>query len=167
GFSLTGTELPREGNGHPTMVPYQIFETKDGSVAISAADSRQWIKFTQALNRTDLVDDPRFIDNSARVGHRKELIDALQKIMLKYDRDSLVSLMREFGIPSSPVQSVKDVLEDPQLQFRGMVQDIGGVVVPGCPIKMTGFTWKLQNAPPKQGQDALKILEDLEIPETL
>jgi crotonobetainyl-CoA:carnitine CoA-transferase CaiB-like acyl-CoA transferase len=166
GFSLTGKELPRQGNGHPTMVPYQVFETKDGSVAISAADSRQWQNFTQAVKMNDLIDDPRFIDNAARVDHRSELVDIIQKILRGYDRDTLVSLMRDFAIPSSPVQTVSDVIEDPQLVYRGMIQRIGDVVVPGFPIKMTGFSWTLKNPPPKQGQDALSILQDLEILET-
>jgi crotonobetainyl-CoA:carnitine CoA-transferase CaiB-like acyl-CoA transferase len=166
GFSLTGKELPRYGNGHPTMVPYQVFETKDGSVAISASDSRQWQRFTQALNRNDLADDPRFVDNASRVGHRKELVDSIQETLMEFDRDSLVSLMQEFSIPSSPVQNVKDVIDDPQLRHRRMIQKIGEVIVPGCPIKMTGFSWSLENPPPKQGQDALSILQDLEILKT-
>jgi len=167
GYSVTGKELPRQGNGHPTMVPYQIFETKDGSIAISASDSRQWQRFTQALNRADLFDDPRFVDNAARVGHRQELVDTIQKILLNYDRDTIVSLMRDYGVPSSAVQTIKDVIDDPQLQYRGMIQKIGGVIVPGCPIKMSDFTWNLRTAPPKQGQDALEILEDLEIPKNI
>jgi crotonobetainyl-CoA:carnitine CoA-transferase CaiB-like acyl-CoA transferase len=167
GYSITGRELPRQGNGHPTMVPYQVFETKDGSIAISASDSRQWERFTRALNRGDLFEDPRFVDNAARVGHREELVSAIQKILLNYDRNSILSLMREYGVPCSPVQTIKDVIGDPQLQHRGMIQRIGDVLVPGCPVKMSGFAWNVRTAPPKQGQDVLSILEDLEIPKEI
>lgn len=163
GYSITGKELPREGNGHPTMVPYQVFETRDGSVAISASDSRQWQRFTQAMGRSDLTDDPKFSDNASRVGHRKELIDSIQKMLIDYDRDALVSLMRQFGVPSSRVQSVKDVVTDPQLLHRNMIQEIGGVIVPGCPIKMTGFSWRLQNPPPALDEHSRVILQNLGI----
>ena len=166
GYSITGNQLPREGNGHPTMVPYQTFEAKDGAVAISASDARQWQRFTEALNRNDLVDDPRFRDNPSRVGHRKELVDIIQGMLSNYDRDNLVALMREYGVPASHVQSVRDVLGDPQLLHRQMIQDINGVIVPGCPIKMTGFSWELKNPPPSLGQHRREILQNLGIVRT-
>jgi crotonobetainyl-CoA:carnitine CoA-transferase CaiB-like acyl-CoA transferase len=75
--------------------------------------------------------------------------------------------MREYGVPCSPVQTIKDVIGDPQLQHRGMIQRIGDVLVPGCPVKMSGFAWNVRTAPPKQGQDVLSILEDLEIPKEI
>src|SRR5436190_866040 len=69
----TGVAPGRLGNAHPNIVPYETFETADGSVAVAVGSERQWLRFCAALGVPELAADPRFASNGDRVEHRDEL----------------------------------------------------------------------------------------------
>ena len=69
----TGVAPGRLGNAHPNIVPYETFETADGSIAVAVGSERQWLRFCAALGVPELAADPRFASNGDRVEHRDEL----------------------------------------------------------------------------------------------
>src|SRR3546814_20220818 len=84
-FLASGNEPRRFGNGHPTVVPYQVFDSSDGRVVIAVGNDRQFAVLCRGLlERPDVADDERFARNSARVANR----DALLEIMKQIGRES-------------------------------------------------------------------------------
>src|SRR4051812_48474654 len=69
----TGAQPARRGNAHPNIVPYETFDTADGEIAVAVATERQWPRLCVAVGLNDLIDDPQFATNDARVRNRDEL----------------------------------------------------------------------------------------------
>lgn len=159
-FSATGRELSVEGNVHPTISPYQLFRAKDGAIAIAITSDRLWQRFLEAVNRKDLLSDVRFENNAKRVQRRGELTSILNSLISNYNTHEFVNLMTKQGIPCAPVQTVKQVMTDPQLVYRKMILEVGEILVPGSPVKIDSSSSELCSNPPKLGEDTVKILEN-------
>ncbi|CAN5440732.1 CaiB/BaiF CoA-transferase family protein [soil metagenome] len=81
-YLTTGAEPRRYGNGHGTIVPYQVFDTLDGRVVIAVGNDRQFAALcAEALGRPELPLDPRFGANAARVAHREVLVAILAPLV--------------------------------------------------------------------------------------
>lgn len=161
GYSVKGAELTRTGNAHPTLAPYQVFRTVDGSAALGVASDRLWEKFAKALGQEELLLDPRFRTNAKRVAHRKLLVAKVEKILETLTTGELTAMMKEAGVPFSGVQSVAALVKDPQLIHRGMILDMEGVLTPGFPFRIDSMDWKLRSPPPALGEDTDRVLGEL------
>ncbi|HEX6066347.1 MAG TPA: CoA transferase, partial [Longimicrobiales bacterium] len=119
---LTGNEPARHGNAHPTIVPYQIFEAADGAVAIGVGNDAQWQRMCEAIGALDLRADPRYAGNAERVRHRAELTGLLSERLRGFTRADCVARLRAARVPVSEVRTVREVLADPQVIERGMIE---------------------------------------------
>jgi formyl-CoA transferase/CoA:oxalate CoA-transferase len=89
GYLLDGHIPRRQGSGHPMIVPYQVFPTQDGEIFIVGSNQRLWMRLCRALERVDLLQDPRFGSNTERVTYRDLLIPILQRETRKYPTKAL------------------------------------------------------------------------------
>src|SRR5439155_15773 len=80
-YLISGEEAPRLGNGHPNIVPYQAFHTRDGYVVVSCGNDRLYQELCQLLEREDLATDPRFATNPQRVRYREQLVPDSQEFL--------------------------------------------------------------------------------------
>src|SRR3546814_15845110 len=81
-FLASGNEPRRFGNGHPTVVPYQVFDSSDGRVVIAVGNDRQFAVLCRGLlERPDVADDERFARNSARVANRDALLEIIKPLV--------------------------------------------------------------------------------------
>ena len=164
-FWTGGTPGPM-GPGHPNIVPYQAFETADGSIVVAASLDRFWPLFCQVIGVAELADDPRFATNGARVEHRAQLIPLLARpLKTRTSRDWLERL-RAAQVPAGPVNSVAEALRDPQVASREMVVAIddpvaGAVHVAGNPIKMSGVASIDFKPAPLIGEHTREVLASL------
>src|SRR5436309_7410483 len=69
----TGVAPRAMGSAHPLNAPYQPFEASDGWIVIGGANHRQWLRVLEAIGAPELADDPRFVDNAARMANLKAL----------------------------------------------------------------------------------------------
>ncbi|ASO22929.1 formyl-CoA transferase [Actinoalloteichus hoggarensis] len=109
---ITDTEPGRHGNAHPSIVPYQTFETRDGVVMVAAGNDQLYRRLCTVLRRPDLADDPRFTRNSDRVRHRTMLVDELAVEFLGRTTAEWAEALRAGGVPASPVNGVLAALRD-------------------------------------------------------
>ena len=163
---LVGGKVPtRWGNAHPNIVPYQNFKTADGYLVIGVASEVIWKRFCQALDRSDLIDDARFANNSKRVENRAELIALLSKIFLERNNDAWFKLLTDAEVPCAPVQSIDQVFQAPQVLHRDMLMEVehptaGKVRMAGIPVKFSVTPASVRMPPPLLGEHNGEILKN-------
>ena len=166
GYLLEGQVPRRQGSGHPMIVPYQVFQTQDGEIFIVGSNQRLWIRLCQMLGREDLLQDPRFGSNKERVEHRHVLMPILQGETRKYPTAMLHEMLEKAGVPCAPVNTLDNVLTDPQTQARQMIVQIPHPLIPdlrllGLPIKLSETPGAVRLPPPLKGQHTEEVLIDL------
>jgi len=139
-YSYTGEVLTRQGNSHPTLFPYDAFETADGYVVIAAFSDGHWRSLCEAMDRPDLVADYPTPDD--RLAAREYLRGEIADWMGAHDTKTVVSTLQG-DVPVAPVHDVADVFEDSHVEARDMlatVEQPGAdreVTIAGNPIKMS------------------------------
>jgi crotonobetainyl-CoA:carnitine CoA-transferase CaiB-like acyl-CoA transferase len=112
---------------HTTQMPdlstiYQLFRTADGwAMVYPMATEAHWRGMCAVLDRPDLADDPRFVDVQSRVRHGGEANDELAKETVRFTTAELVRRMDEADVPVAPVNTRQAMIDDPQVQHRGIV----------------------------------------------
>lgn len=165
-YLISGEPPKRYGNAHPNVVPYQIFATTEGHLALGVGNDAQFQRLSEQLGLPELAHDPRFHTNAGRVQNREILIAQLQKIFLQRTAAEWVEQLTAAGIPAGPINNVAEILADPQIAAREMVVEI--VHVSGAPLKLLGPVPKfsatparVQSPPPLLGQHTEQVLREL------
>ena len=163
GFLLAGTVPKALGSAHPSLSPYRNFRCRDGQwVFIAGANDRLWRRLVGALGLADMADDPRFATNAGRVAHMDEtdaLVEAWTRTLGKME---VFARTKAYRIPCAPVRNAPEVMNDPHMHERGMLEridhpELGEIVVPSTPLRLHG-TDKVETRPsPTIGQHNSEI----------
>lgn len=132
-YFATGTAPARTGNGHPNIVPYQVFPVSDGEVIIATGNDAQFRRLCDVLGRPDLALDPAYSTNAGRVDRRDGLVRQLAAETGGWTRDALIAALQAARVPVGPINTIDQVFEDPQVVARGMrirPQGIDGLRTP-------------------------------------
>ena len=162
----TGEQPQRRGNAHPNIVPYETFATADGEIAVAVATERQWPRLCTALGLNELIDDPRFVDNGARVRHRDELRPLLAASLGLRPSAEWLAALDAAQIPCGPVNDVLAAFAQPQAVARDMRVSVehpvlGRVEQIGLPYKLSATPASIRSAPPILGEHSDEILSEL------
>lgn len=159
--------LPRRlGNAHANITPYQVFRCKEGDVILGVGNDSQYASFCGAIGRPELATDPRFATGEQRVRHRGELIPVLEQEFLQRTMAEWVELLNAHGVPCGPINTLKEVFEDPQVRHRGLrisMPHSAGVQAPGVasPLRLSESPVSYELAPPMLGEHTEQVLSDL------
>jgi CoA:oxalate CoA-transferase len=153
----SGQVPPRTGNRSHARSPLNVYPTNDGYVAINVAVEEHWHQLLAAMGRTDLRDDPRFKTNADRVAHLDEtdaLVGAWTRTLGKME---VFTIAKRYRIPCAPVRDVAEVMHDPHMHERGMLEwiehdEIGRIVVPTSPLRFHDADAVATTPSPKLGQ---------------
>jgi crotonobetainyl-CoA:carnitine CoA-transferase CaiB-like acyl-CoA transferase len=167
-YFATGKAPTRLGSRHPYATPFEAFPTGDGylAVALSGATENQWALFCAAIDRVDLIDDPRFETNSQRTEHHAELEAILGAILPGRTAAEWVQRLRPLRIPCGPVNTIAQAAENPQIRARSMLVDVplpagGSLRVPNTPVKLSRTPATARGSAPGLGEHANPILSRL------
>jgi crotonobetainyl-CoA:carnitine CoA-transferase CaiB-like acyl-CoA transferase len=165
-YLSTGSVPPRQGNAHFQIVPYQLFATADGWLALCVGNDGQWQKFSKAVGRADLGADPRFTSNNLRVENRGLLVPQLEELLRGRPTREWEELLEKAQVPCAPVWDYARLFAEPQLGVRGMkvtVRDPQGrpVDLVGSPFHIEGAKLAAMTHPPALGQHTDEVLEQL------
>lgn len=165
-YLASGVEPKRYGNGHPTVVPYQTFDTSDGRVVIAVGNDRQFAGLCALIGTSEIATDPRFARNSGRIENREALLALLRPRIAERSTAAWLEGLRGAGIPSGEVRGVGAALTAPETLARGMVQTVphptaGEVALVASPLKLSGTPVVAPAAPPLLGQDSDAVLAAL------
>jgi len=160
----SGVIPTREGNANPIAAPSDVFACQDGHLIIAAGNDGQFKGLCQALEVPELLTDPRFVDNPARIKHRDALRDILAQIVLSQPKAHWLERCARFGVPSGPINNMKEVFEDPAVQHRGIAIDVmhssgANVRLVRNPIRFARTPMK-HLAPPELGDHTDRVLQD-------
>ena len=164
-YFATGTAPRRLGNRHPTIVPYETFAASDGDFVVAVGNDALWRAFCRACGLDALGADPRYATNQQRVTAYDEIRPAIGDRLLTRTRAEWIATLGAAGVPCGSVRDVGEVIGDPQLVARDMVQavehpDLGTIRVLGVPIKLSDTPGSVRTAPPTLGQHTTAILLD-------
>ena len=165
-FFTTGEAPGRLGNRHPTIVPYECFDTADGAFVIAGGNDGIWRRLCAALDLPALAEDERFATNKGRVAHYGELRPQLAEQLKKRTRADWAARFNAAGVPCGSVRSISEVLGDPQIAARHMVAEVehptvGTARVIGSPVKLSDTPTEVRTAPPVLGQHTEAVLSEL------
>jgi len=165
-YLVAGQEAKRWGTAHESIVPYQVFNSKDYPIAIAAANQKIWENFAKALGKQEWLEDPRFASNPKRVEHRDVLIPLVAERMLEKTCDEWMELLLEASVPCGPVNNMERLFSDPQMLHRNMVAEvphptIGTLKLCGIPIKYSDTPGTIHRHPPLVGEHTEEILKDV------
>ncbi|MDQ3066629.1 MAG: CoA transferase [Actinomycetota bacterium] len=155
-----GAPAGRHGTAFPLIVPYEVFETADGELMIVAANDRLYAKVCGALDAPGLATDSRFATNPLRVENREKLIPLLQARIATRATAELLDRLRKAGVPASPVNDLKAVAQEEQLQALGILQELGGRELLSPPFSADGERVRYRSAPPLLGEHSREILAE-------
>jgi crotonobetainyl-CoA:carnitine CoA-transferase CaiB-like acyl-CoA transferase len=166
-WHLTAGFVPRRTvhSAHPSLVPFQSFETADGWIVIGCAKEKFWPRLCEAIGRPELARDPRFASFAARRDHADELRRILGATLRREPAAHWIARLGAAGVPCGPVHSAVEALGDPHTQARGLVVEtehprFGRVRQLASPVRV-GATPPPQRRAPFRHEDAEAILAGL------
>jgi crotonobetainyl-CoA:carnitine CoA-transferase CaiB-like acyl-CoA transferase len=166
GYLLAGVVPKALGSGAPGTSPYRNFRCADNQwIFIAGANDNLWKRLAGAIGLASLADDPRFATNAERVKNRVDLERIVQEAIGRFNREPLLKLLEEVGVPATPVNRVDQALEDGQVRAQNMIWDIdlprlGRIPVVGFPLAFSRMQPGFRRNPPRQGEHTNEILKE-------
>jgi formyl-CoA transferase len=165
-YLVAGREARRWGTAHESIIPYQVFQTKDRPIAIAVANQKLWVRFCRLIEREEWLEDPRFASNPKRVENREALLPLVDEVMAGKGCDEWMNRFVEAAIPCGPVNDMQHLFADPQVVHRDMIAEvphptIGTLRLAGIPIKYSETPGTIRSAPPLLGEHTDEILAEV------
>src|SRR2546427_11264468 len=157
---------PQAGNNHPTGIPTGVFETKDGHINIAAAGDDIYTRFCRAIERADLLTDPRFATAKARSANRDVIMEVLMPVTRQKPSAEWIAVLNDAGVPCGPIYSINESFADPQVQHLAMAQPVhspalGDLTILGHPVSFGTERLPIRNSAPELGQDNEDVLTSI------
>ena len=153
------------GSASQLVAPLQVFATRNRPVYVAVTSDRLWKSFCEALQLEHLLADPRFASNELRCANRADLIAVLEPCFLVADGNELVKRLIAKGVPCAPVQSIRDVVQDPHIVERQAVYErdyagLGRLKFANNPLRLSDAPMAVRRDAPTLGQHTSEILTE-------
>ena len=163
---VTGEAPGRRGSAHPNIVPYEIFATADGAIAVGVGSERQWPRFCDAIGLPTLAEDPRFGTNGDRVERRDELVPLIAARIATATSGTWLERFVAAEVPAGPVLDVLEAFSTPQaVAIRARVPmthaALGAVDQVRSPFDFAATPTSIRTPPPLLGEHSMEILREL------
>ena len=167
-YFVTGKAPEPLGTRHPSATPFQAFPSADGYlvVALSFCTENQWELLCGALGLPELLDDPRFTTSPKRTMHHGTLEPILEAAFRQRTTAEWLGELSAMGIPCGPINTIPEVVNDPQVRARGMIREVtqeraGTISIANTPVNMSRSETGIKGPPPEFGQDTSDVLQQL------
>lgn len=165
-YFATGENPSRMGTRHPSLMPYQAFETEDSYIVVGVISEQHWPGFCRALDREEWIDDDRYATFTDRIENRGELDATLDEIFATRTTDEWLEILESGNVPCTPVNSVEDLVDDPHIEQREMITELehpelGTFKSPANPVNFSSLDADATTAPPRLGEHTDEVLRDL------
>ena len=165
-YLVAGDVPGRMGNAHPTVMPYQVYPTRDGHLILAIGNDGQFQRFCEAAGRPALATDPRFARNPARIANRRDLEALIIAALSPRTTAEWVATFEDKAVPCGPINSIDQVYADPHIQARGMRRELthpslGRLAVAANPVRFASTDTTASKAPPLLGEDTAAVLAEV------
>ena len=166
-FFLQGYIQPKVGNASPFYAPYGTFTCRDGrDIQIASFNNKFFHNVCRAIEREDLIDDPRFETGESRLEHEAALNAEIQAAFATRDCDDMMRRLSEADVMAAPVNTYHETFADPQVQHNQMAVEVeharvGKIKVGGIPAKLKKTPGAVRMAPPTLGQHTREVLQEI------
>lgn len=126
-YQLTGTPPGPIGNNANGGVPGGGYDCVDGQIIIAPGNDAGYARMCRALGHPELANDPRFVANSSRLAHKRELLALFEPIIAQWTVAELSEVLTAHDVPNGPVNDLSQVVADPQVDSRGLLTELEGV----------------------------------------
>nr|WP_319565470.1 CaiB/BaiF CoA-transferase family protein [uncultured Rhodoferax sp.] len=173
GFLNTGKVPQRQGNTHPSLAPYQTFETADGQMLLAVGNDGQFARFCEAAGQAEWAQDDRFRTNTLRVKHREVLIPLMHTVTRTRSTAQWISLLEDKAVPCGPINDMAQAFADAQVQARSLVVNqpvvqvnqaqvaIDNIATVASPLRLQATPPVLRRAPPSLGEHTDEVMAEL------
>ncbi|MBL4811274.1 MAG: CoA transferase, partial [Rhodobacteraceae bacterium] len=152
-YLTTGTAPGRMGNAHQNLTPYQVFDCADGHIIIATGNDGQYQRLCVLLGLEDMAQAPEFAHNRDRLANRRVMIARLNGATAQRTKADLLAACEQAGVPAGPINTMDEVMADPQVVARGMQIELDGVPGIRAPFRFSGAELALHRPAPKLGED--------------
>ncbi len=165
-YTLSGQIPAPLGTRHPAITPFRAYPTADSWIVIALGNDGLWQTFCEAIERPDLAADARFQTNALRTQHHAELDVLLEPVTRERTTEEWVALLEAHRLPYSPIQTVDQVVHDPNIRHRGMIAEvdqpgIGPVEIVGSPFHLSETPGTVRTPAPALGQHTEEVLREV------
>jgi crotonobetainyl-CoA:carnitine CoA-transferase CaiB-like acyl-CoA transferase len=173
GFLNTGVVPQRQGNSHPSLVPYQDMPTQDGAMLLAIGNDGQFARFCEVAGCPELAADPRFATNPQRVQHRSDLVPLLEMKTRTRTTAQWIAQLEHHAVPCGPINDLGQAFADAQVQARGLVleqarsaaavaqEGIASIRSVASPLRLKDTPPVIKRAPPALGEHTQEILHEM------
>jgi glutaryl-CoA transferase len=163
---VSGNAPKRGGNRHPNIQPQDVFPCADGFVALAVGNDGQFGRLAEILGHPEWIKDERFATNPARVRNHALLDPLLRAEFACRQRYDLIASLDAVGVPCSPINTVPEVFNEPQVRHRQMLRKLrhptaGEVPQVVSPLNFANEPLEFDRAPPLLGEHTEEILSEL------
>ena len=165
-YYFVGNEIAQPvGSGHTSIHPIRAFKTKTFDIVIDCNMQNIFAELCDAIGASDMAVDPKFCSRENRLENKDELYDILEKVFLSKTGEEWLELLDK-RIPIGPINTIDKALSDPQILSRNMVVEVDygnekKLKILGNPIKMSEVDQEVFKVPPRLGEHAEQILEEI------
>jgi crotonobetainyl-CoA:carnitine CoA-transferase CaiB-like acyl-CoA transferase len=143
-----------------------VYRAQDGFLNVAVGNDEMWARFCRALGVPDLVADPRFARNPARVTNRAAMDALIEEHLARRPVAAWVEALNEAGVACGPISRVDEVFADPQIRRAGLVHEqtheaFGPVKVLGLPVALSRTPPTVRTPAPVAGADTREVLGSL------
>lgn len=165
-YFATGENPRMLGTKHPNLAPYQAVETADSYLVVGVVSESLWPAFCRAIDREEWIDDPRFGTFDDRIANREAFDARLNDLFAERTAEEWTTRLQDAGVPCTPVNSVEDVVNDPHIDARNMIEavehpDGDRLELPGIPVNFSDVEADVRLAPPKLGEHTDEVLTEV------
>lgn len=173
GFLNTGRVPQRQGNSHPSLVPYQDMPTKDGAMLLAIGNDGQFTRFCDVAGRPELALDERYATNTQRVLHRASLVPQLEAITRTRSTAEWIAALEHKAVPCGPINDIGQAFDDAQVRSRGLAieqarspqavaaEGVSAIRSVASPLRLSATPPVLRRAPPALGEHTNEVLAEL------
>ena len=167
-YGFDRTELSARGRHHPNLMPFGIFPTHDGGVAIAAPGANHWHALCDAMARPDLKEDPRTRTALVRRENQEYVEGAISAWTSSRSKRDVVATLGG-KVPCGPVNTAADIFRDPHVRAREMIAEFelpgsnGHAAIVGSPIKFEKTKTGVHRRPPRLGEHGEEVLHGLRL----
>jgi len=168
-YSKFGVVRQPSGASMPGIVPTNAYLCNDGRYALIAGNGDSIYKrLMEAINRTDLANEPTLANNVGRAANAQRIDAAISSYTEQHSLDEVLETMNEAGVPAGKSYDAADIANDPHYQARDMIleaslPDGSTVQVPGIVPKLSETPGQITRSAPSLGQHTAEVLDSLGI----